>query len=91
MKIDEQTGIVTINRTEYHLTKNEIKTLKGLLKKKMVTPADIYEEIYRVRPVKMSDYDKRLVYISIGRLKRKIPGLIVNRYYGFGYELGGIE
>lgn len=86
MNINQKTGLVIYNKQEYHLTKGDIKLLVTLAKNKVATFEQLYEAIYNARPNVMSEHDRRLIYVAIGRLKKKIP-LVIKRYYGYGYEL----
>ena len=88
MKLTEKIGLLELNGKEYHLTKGETNTLAALLRHKVANISDIYEQVYKVRPNNnIGEYERRLIYMQLQRLKKKVPELEITRYYNYGYEL----
>lgn len=89
MKVNFNTGEVQINNETINLTRNELNILKALISKRgVITIEEIYESVYKAKAKELSPHDKRLLYVTINRLKKKLKGSIrIENRYSFGYEV----
>ena len=88
MILNERTGEIIIKDVKINLTKYEMQTLIAINKKRVVTLEEIYEKVYKAKPKELTDYDKRLVYIIVSRLRKKLAGeIIIHSRHSYGYEL----
>lgn len=89
MKCNVRTGEATIGSTKINLTRNEIVILNIITNKRGITTLEeIYEAVYKVKVRTLTNYDKRLLYVNVNRLKKKLNGLIeIKSHYGYGYEV----
>lgn len=89
MKINFNTGEVQIKNETINLTRNELNILKALISKRgVITIEEIYESVYKAKAKELSLHDKRLLYVTINRLKKKLKRSIrIENRYSFGYEV----
>ena len=88
MIISEKTGEILIQGKRIQLTKYETLALMQLNKKGVTTLEEIYEKIYKVKPKELKEYDRRLLYAIINRLRGKLKGsATIKSKYKYGYRL----
>lgn len=88
MIIDLRSGDVILKNKKIHLTKYEILTLNALNKPDLTTMEEIYESVYKAKPNELKEYEKKQIYVTICRLKKKIKEVIeIKSISGYGYRL----
>lgn len=88
MKINKETGEVKIGDTKVNLTRNEIKALEALNKPGIITYQEIYKNIYGVGIYNLEESERRVIYQTISRIRRKLGNNIkIHRRNQYGYEL----
>lgn len=88
MIISLKSGDVVFNDKKVHLTKNEMTVLKTLNKQEITTIVELYNMLYGVNVKELSKYDKRLIYVIISRIRKKLEnGLIIHNVYDYGYRI----
>ena len=88
MKINRETGEVKIGDTKANLTRYEIRALEALNKPGITTYQELYKNIYGVAVNELEESERRLLYSTICRIRRKLKGKIkIHRRNQYGYEL----
>lgn len=83
--LDTRSGKVTCNAQPVHLTSHEYKVLEYLLHQpgKVISRTELTEHIY----AQDFERDSNTIEVFVGRLRKKLPDIMIETVRGLGYRL----
>ncbi|MBB5754334.1 response regulator transcription factor [Prosthecomicrobium pneumaticum] len=85
LRIDTKSGRVTVNGNPIKLTSHEYKVLEYLMhhRNRVISRTELIEHLYD----QDFDRDSNTIEVFVGRLRKKLPGELIETVRGLGYRI----